>query len=93
MMATGTISRWFEAQGFGFITPSNAGPGHKISDDVFVHRSAIPRGMEFLPVGTRVIYDIRIDERTGRRKAQPCHPLAEASECGPLACDHACLSP
>ncbi|MCX7556369.1 cold shock domain-containing protein [Xanthomonadaceae bacterium JHOS43] len=34
----GTLTRWNEARGFGFIAPSS---GH---GDVFVHISAFPRG-------------------------------------------------
>jgi cold shock CspA family protein len=76
----GTVSRWFPAQGFGFVTPDNAGPDAGTDKDIFVHRHAIPKGMDSLPVGTRVIFDVENDAFGRRRAKRPVVPLAESDE-------------
>jgi CspA family cold shock protein len=64
MREHGTIKKWLDDRGFGFIKPDAGGP------DIFVHMKAIGN----LPVGEfpfendRIEYDIEQD-REGRRKA------------------------
>ena len=59
-MATGTV-KWFNDEGFGFITPDDPGA------DLFVHQSAIEGdGFKSLAEGARVSYDA---EQGGRGPA------------------------
>nr|WP_030162113.1 cold shock domain-containing protein [Glycomyces sp. NRRL B-16210] len=51
--------KWFDAEkGFGFVSRDDGGK------DVFVHRDALPEGVEELAKGTKVEYSI-IDTRRG----------------------------
>jgi CspA family cold shock protein len=48
----GTVKRFFEDRGFGFLSPDNGG------DDIFIHASAITRaGLAGLKPGERVSFD------------------------------------
>jgi cold shock CspA family protein len=61
MRGHGTIARWNDARGFGFIAPSSGG------DDLFVHVSAFP-GERRPAVGDLVSFEIVVDA-AGRRRA------------------------
>ncbi len=63
-MATGTV-KWFNAtKGFGFIQPDDGG------QDVFVHISAVQRaGMNDLPEGQKLSYEMVADKRSGKMSA------------------------
>ena len=61
-MATGRVARWVTMRGFGFLQNDDGGP------HVFCHLSALPHGLEGLPVGTRVRFDMAKD-RDGRPRA------------------------
>jgi CspA family cold shock protein len=50
---SGTVKWYSEQRGYGFISPDDGG------SDVFVHRSALPRGQTALPQGTRVSFELR----------------------------------
>lgn len=52
-MVTGTVKRFNESKGFGFITPDNGG------DDLFAHFSAIQaRGFKTLKENQKVSFDV-----------------------------------
>jgi len=58
---TGTVERFMDEKGFGFIKPDGGGK------DVFVHHSAIQgTGFKTLRPGTRVEYEIRQDPKGPR---------------------------
>ena len=63
-MATGTV-KWFNpTKGFGFIQPDAGG------QDVFVHISAVQRaGLNDLPDGSKVSYEMVADKRSGKMSA------------------------
>ena len=63
-MATGTV-KWFNAtKGYGFIQPDEGGP------DVFVHATAVQRaGLNDLPEGRKVSYELVADKRSGKTSA------------------------
>lgn len=50
--ADGTVSWYDDVKGFGFVVPDGGG------DDVFVHVSALGRGLSELAEGARVTYDV-----------------------------------
>jgi cold shock protein len=52
-MPTGRVKVWRKEQGFSFIAP-DAGGG-----DLFVHISNVVEGVEALPVGARVQFNVR----------------------------------
>ncbi|WP_086149821.1 cold-shock protein [Cellulosimicrobium sp. KWT-B] len=50
--ADGTVSWYDDVKGFGFVAPDGGG------DDIFVHVSALSRGLTELAEGARVTYDV-----------------------------------
>lgn len=56
MRQEGTVTRWNDQRGFGFITPAAGGP------DVFVHISAVPRDIR-PTVGSKVTYRPTSDDQ------------------------------
>jgi cold shock CspA family protein len=52
MRIEGTLAKWNEDRGFGFITPTQGGP------EVFVHISAFPRDGHRPTVGERLTFEI-----------------------------------
>ena len=57
----GTVERFMDEKGFGFIKPDNGGK------DIFVHHSAIQgSGFKSLKPGTRVEYEIKQDVKGPR---------------------------
>ena len=59
----GTLSKWIDDKGFGFLTPEN---GKK---EIFVHISAFDRNIPRRPiVGDIIFYHVKIDEN-GKSKA------------------------
>ncbi|MVT70266.1 cold-shock protein [Bradyrhizobium pachyrhizi] len=62
-MAMGTIKKWIDDRGFGFIAPDDGGA------DVFLHASALP--LSTVPeVGARVSFEVKLDPRSGRMRAR-----------------------
>jgi cold shock CspA family protein len=62
MRTHGTLARWNDERGFGFIMPAQAG------DEVFVHVSAFPRDGTRPRVGELVSFDIEAGQ-DGRKRA------------------------
>ena len=65
MSSTGTIKKFFEDKGFGFVTPDEGG------DDVFVHVKDNPE-LEGCQQGDAVTYDAEWDDRKGKYKGTNC---------------------
>eukprot|EP00747_Dinoflagellata_sp_TGD_P129074 gnl/TRDRNA2_/TRDRNA2_174625_c2_seq8.p1 gnl/TRDRNA2_/TRDRNA2_174625_c2~~gnl/TRDRNA2_/TRDRNA2_174625_c2_seq8.p1 ORF type:complete len:106 (+),score=32.30 gnl/TRDRNA2_/TRDRNA2_174625_c2_seq8:92-409(+) len=62
MASTGTIKKFFEEKGFGFITPDDGG------DDVFAHVKECPE-LEGCQAGDPCTFDTRWDDRKGKYNA------------------------
>ena len=62
MSSTGTIKKFFEEKGFGFITPDDG------SEDVFAHVQECPELAATQP-GDAVNYDTKYDDRKGKYNA------------------------
>mmetsp|Transcript_36992 Transcript_36992/g.95544 ORF Transcript_36992/g.95544 Transcript_36992/m.95544 type:complete len:114 (-) Transcript_36992:147-488(-) len=66
-MPTGTVKKFFEDKGFGFITPDDGG------DDVFVHRKVQGEDRSaYLEQGEQVTYEVEWDDRKGKYSASSC---------------------
>lgn len=63
MRIEGTLSKWNDERGFGFITPTQGG------QEVFVHVSAFPRDGARPTVGERLSFEIETDHQ-GRKRAK-----------------------
>jgi CspA family cold shock protein len=61
-MPSGTIKKYNEERGFGFIKPDDG------SDDVFFHVSALREGDEIV-IGKAVTFEVGADRKTGKSKA------------------------
>ncbi|MFA5243417.1 MAG: cold shock domain-containing protein [Sulfuricella sp.] len=63
MHIEGTLTKWNDDRGFGFITPSQGGP------EVFVHISAFPKGYQRPKLGEQLTFEIEVAE-DGKKKAK-----------------------
>ncbi len=63
MRIEGTLSKWTEDRGFGFITPSTGGP------EVFVHISTFPKDGTRPRIGERLSFEIELGEG-GKKQAK-----------------------
>jgi cold shock CspA family protein len=63
MRIEGTLAKWNDDRGFGFITPTQGGP------EVFAHVSAFPRGGQRPRLGERVTFEIGIG-KDGKQQAK-----------------------
>jgi cold shock CspA family protein len=83
MRIEGTLSKWNDDRGFGFITPAQGG------QDVFVHISAFPRDGVRPSLGERLTFEIDTDSK-GKKSAKnllcpqrpsvvPTHPSRRSS--------------
>jgi CspA family cold shock protein len=62
-MATGTVIRWIDDRGFGFIKCDED------SEELFVHVSGVISSVDALQPGQRVRFKQGINERSGRPNA------------------------
>lgn len=71
MRTDGTLTKWNDDRGFGFITPTQGGP------EVFAHISAFPRDGQRPRLGERVTFEIGTG-KDGKQQARnivcPTHP-------------------
>merc|ERR1712110_1220739 len=65
MSQTGTVKKFFEDKGFGFITPDDGG------DDVFIHVKELVN-CEALSQGEVVTFDVKWDDRKGKNQGSNC---------------------
>jgi cold shock CspA family protein len=63
MRIEGTLAKWNDDRGFGFITPTQGGA------EVFVHISAFPRDGRRPTVGERLTFEIETDS-AGKKRAK-----------------------
>jgi len=61
-MPSGTVKKWFDEKGFGFLAPDDGG------EDVFVHRNSLV-DVECLEQGDKVSFQTEFDDRKGKYKA------------------------
>ena len=62
MSQSGSVKKWVDEKGFGFLAPDDGG------EDVFVHRSALVDA-EALEQGDQVTFDSEYDDRKGKYRA------------------------
>jgi cold shock CspA family protein len=74
MRTHGTLSRWNEDRGFGFIAPADGG------DEVFVHISAFPRDGTRPRVHELVSFEIESDGEGKRRAVRVQRPGTSAAQ-------------
>jgi len=76
MRIEGTLTKWNDDRGFGFITPAQGG------SEVFVHISAFPKDGHRPTIGERLTFEIEVD-REGRKRAKnvlcPTRPTVHAT--------------
>eukprot|EP00448_Togula_jolla_P009073 CAMPEP_0170603524 /NCGR_PEP_ID=MMETSP0224-20130122/18957_1 /TAXON_ID=285029 /ORGANISM="Togula jolla, Strain CCCM 725" /LENGTH=114 /DNA_ID=CAMNT_0010928409 /DNA_START=52 /DNA_END=396 /DNA_ORIENTATION=+ len=72
MSLTGTVKKFFEDKGFGFIVPDGGG------DDIFIHINEC-NGTQALYVGDQVTYDTEWDDRKSKYKGLNCSPVGGGS--------------
>eukprot|EP00931_Biecheleriopsis_adriatica_P014997 TRINITY_DN11719_c0_g1_i3.p2 TRINITY_DN11719_c0_g1~~TRINITY_DN11719_c0_g1_i3.p2 ORF type:complete len:101 (-),score=30.94 TRINITY_DN11719_c0_g1_i3:164-466(-) len=66
-MPSGTVKKFFEEKGFGFITPDDGG------DDVFVHRAQCGEDRSaYLEEGDQVTYEVEWNDQKGKYSATSC---------------------
>jgi CspA family cold shock protein len=64
-MATGVMKFFNSDRGYGFVASDGGGP------DVFLHVSALEQaGIQNLPEGARISFDVVMDQRKGKTNAQ-----------------------
>ena len=63
MRLEGTLAKWNDDRGFGFIAPTQGGP------EVFVHISAFPKDGRRPAVGERLSFEVEIDKQ-GKKRAK-----------------------
>jgi len=75
MRVEGTLSKWNDDRGFGFITPTQGG------QEIFVHVSAFPKDGVRPSLGEQLTFEIEIDNN-GKKRAKnllcPQRPSAGA---------------
>lgn len=81
MRIEGTLTKWNDDRGFGFITPTQG------DSEIFVHVSAFPKDGGRPTIGERLTFEIEIDS-AGKRRAKsllfpgrppvcpPCRPIS-----------------
>ena len=62
-MQRGTLARWNDDRGFGFIKPENS------PQEVFLHISALPKGIRRPQEGDIILYEV-LQEQNGKLKAR-----------------------
>ena len=55
----GTVKRWLDQRGYGFLEPEGGG------DDIFIHHSEV-QGSYALSEGQKVSFDTETDSRSGK---------------------------
>lgn len=73
MRSHGTLTRWNDERGFGFIQPSTG------SDELFVHISAFPRDGTRPRIGEMVSFEVELREDGKRRAARLMRPGGKAA--------------
>ncbi len=63
MRIEGTLTKWNDDRGFGFITPTQGG------SEIFVHISAFPKDGRRPAIGERLTFEVETDA-TGKKKAK-----------------------
>jgi cold shock CspA family protein len=74
MRYIGTVTKWQDERGFGFITPEGGG------ESVFVHISAFSRGQRRPVGGEKVTYVLSTDEKGRPRAQQVNHQVKSVKE-------------
>merc|ERR1711865_639900 len=66
-MPSGTVKKFFQEKGFGFITPEDG------SEDVFVHRKCNGEDRSaYLDEGDKVDYEVEWNDQKGKYSASSC---------------------
>lgn len=73
MRTHGTLTRWNDERGFGFIAPAHAG------DEIFVHISAFPRDGTRPQAGELVSFDVETGKDGKKRAVRVLRPGARSA--------------
>jgi cold shock CspA family protein len=76
MRIDGTLSKWNDDRGFGFITPRQGGP------EVFVHVSAFPKHGGRPAIGQQVTFEIEVTSAGKKQATNVLYPDRPASHPG-----------
>jgi cold shock CspA family protein len=78
MRIEGTLEKWNDARGFGFIKPRHGG------QDIFVHVSVFPRDGKPPEIGESLLFEIELDKDGRKRAVRVARPGLSVAPMAPV---------